>query len=95
MPRSTGPGAAGPLQPGRLARKIKREYEAKSARLRPDMIAGAPSKVLKAVTRAESGSRPHARAEVGSRPARLPVMPSQIGDRPGSVPAAAYRWPGI
>lgn len=39
--------------PGAEARKIKREYEAKSALLRPDMIAGAPSNVLKAVTRAQ------------------------------------------
>jgi hypothetical protein len=31
--------------------KIKREYGANSALLRPDMIAGAFSKVLKAVTR--------------------------------------------
>ena len=39
--------------PGAEARKVKREYEAKSALLRPDMIAGAPSNVLKAVTRAQ------------------------------------------
>jgi hypothetical protein len=39
--------------PGVAADKIKREYEAKSALLRPDMIAGAPSNVLKAVTRAQ------------------------------------------
>jgi len=39
--------------PGAETRKIKREYEAKSALLRPDMIAGAPSNVLQAVRRAQ------------------------------------------
>ncbi len=43
--------------PGAEARKIKREYEAKSALLRPDMIAGAPSNVFKAVTRAQDLQR--------------------------------------
>ena len=39
--------------PGAEARKIKREYESKSALLRPDMIAGAPPDVLEAVMRAQ------------------------------------------
>lgn len=39
--------------PGAETRKIRREYEAKSALLRPDLIAGAPPNVLKAVTRAQ------------------------------------------
>jgi curved DNA-binding protein CbpA len=41
------------VMPGVEARKIKREYEAKSVLLRPDMIAGAPSNVFTAVTRAQ------------------------------------------
>lgn len=45
--------------PGAETRKIKREYEAKSALLRPDMIAGAPSNVLQAVRRRKtSWTRP-------------------------------------
>ena len=36
--------------PGVETKKIKREYEAKSALLRPDVIAGAPSNVLTAIT---------------------------------------------
>lgn len=40
--------------PGAEARTVKQEYEAKSALLRPDMIAGAPSNVLTAVTRAQN-----------------------------------------
>jgi curved DNA-binding protein CbpA len=39
--------------PGAEPRKIKREYRAKSALLRPDMLAGAPPDVLTAVTRAQ------------------------------------------
>jgi curved DNA-binding protein CbpA len=39
--------------PGAAADKIKREYDAKAALLRPDMSAGAPSNVLKAATRAQ------------------------------------------
>jgi hypothetical protein len=39
--------------PGADTRRIRREYEARSALLRPDMIAGAPSGVLTAVTRAQ------------------------------------------
>jgi DnaJ-class molecular chaperone len=39
--------------PGVETRKIRREYEAKSALLGPDMIAGAPSNVLTAITRAQ------------------------------------------
>jgi DnaJ domain/PASTA domain len=39
--------------PGAEVRKIKHEYEAKSALLGPDMIAGAPSNVIKAVTQAQ------------------------------------------
>jgi hypothetical protein len=39
--------------PGVETRNIRREYEAKSALLRPDMIAGAPSNVLTAITRAQ------------------------------------------
>jgi curved DNA-binding protein CbpA len=39
--------------PGAEPRKVRREYEARSGLLRPEMIAGAPSNVLKAVTRAQ------------------------------------------
>ena len=39
--------------PDAEARKIKRTYDAKASLLRPDMISGAPSDVLKAVTRAQ------------------------------------------
>jgi DnaJ domain len=39
--------------PGAEARKIKREYEAKSDLLGPDMIAGAPPNVVTACTRAQ------------------------------------------
>lgn len=39
--------------PGVEARKIKREYEAKSGVLSPEMIAGVPPNVVKAVTRAQ------------------------------------------
>jgi DnaJ-class molecular chaperone len=39
--------------PGVETGRIEREYEAKSALLRPDMIAGAPSNVLTAITRAQ------------------------------------------
>lgn len=39
--------------PGADPRKIKREYQARSDLLRPEMIAGAPSNVLGAVTRAQ------------------------------------------
>jgi curved DNA-binding protein CbpA len=39
--------------PGAEPRKVRREYEARSGLLRPEMIAGAPSDVLKAVTRAQ------------------------------------------
>ena len=38
--------------PGAEARKIKREYDAKAALLRPELISGAPPDVLTAVTRA-------------------------------------------
>ncbi|HEX5293106.1 MAG TPA: DnaJ domain-containing protein, partial [Streptosporangiaceae bacterium] len=41
------------VMPGAEPRKIKREYEARSGLLRPEMIAGAPSNVLTAVTRAQ------------------------------------------
>ena len=41
------------VMPGAEQRKIKREYEARSGLLGPQMIAGAPSNVLKAVTRAQ------------------------------------------
>ena len=41
------------VMPGAETRKIRQEYEAKSALLRPDMIAGAPSNVLTAITRAQ------------------------------------------
>ena len=43
--------------PGAEARKIKREYDAKAALLRPELISGAPPNVLTAVTRA-GASRP-------------------------------------
>jgi DnaJ-class molecular chaperone len=39
--------------PGAEALKIKREYDAKAALLRPDLISGAPPNVLTAVTRAQ------------------------------------------
>ena len=39
--------------PGASAEKIKREYDAKRSLLRPELISGAPSNVLAAVTRAE------------------------------------------
>jgi curved DNA-binding protein CbpA len=39
--------------PGADPRKIRREYEARSGLLRPEVIAGAPSGVLTAVTRAQ------------------------------------------
>ena len=39
--------------PGAEPHRIKRDYEARSGLLRPDMIAGAPSNVLTAVTRAQ------------------------------------------
>jgi curved DNA-binding protein CbpA len=39
--------------PGADPRKIRREYQARSGLLRPEMIAGAPSNVLRAVTRAQ------------------------------------------
>ena len=39
--------------PGAEARKIKREYDAKAALLRPELISGAPTNVLTAVTRAQ------------------------------------------
>jgi DnaJ-class molecular chaperone len=39
--------------PGAELHRIKRDYEARSGLLRPDMIAGAPSNVLTAVTRAQ------------------------------------------
>jgi len=41
------------VMPGAEQRKIKREYEARSGQLGPAMIAGAPSNVLRAVTRAQ------------------------------------------
>jgi curved DNA-binding protein CbpA len=41
------------VMPGADPRRIKREYEARSGLLGPQMIAGAPSDVLKAVTRAQ------------------------------------------
>ncbi len=66
--------------PGAAADKIKREYDAKAALLRPDMIAAAPSNVLKAVTRAqdmlEEAWRVLARVSDDHgflRPARLPA----------------------
>jgi hypothetical protein len=37
--------------PGAETRKLKREYEAEAGLLRPDMIAGARSNVVQAVTR--------------------------------------------
>ncbi|MBV9381249.1 MAG: DnaJ domain-containing protein [Streptosporangiaceae bacterium] len=40
------------VPPGAAVSKIESTYEAKSALLRPDMIAGAPAKVVKAATRA-------------------------------------------
>src|SRR6476469_4878008 len=39
--------------PGADPRKIRREYQARPGLLRPEMIAGAPSNVLGAVTRAQ------------------------------------------
>ena len=39
--------------PGAEPHRIKRDYEARSGLLRPDMIAGAPSNVLPAVSRAQ------------------------------------------
>jgi hypothetical protein len=39
--------------PGAAADKIRREYQAKAALLRPEMISGAPPDVLEAVTRAQ------------------------------------------
>jgi hypothetical protein len=39
--------------PGVAADKIRREYQAKAALLRPEMISGAPPDVLEAVTRAQ------------------------------------------
>ena len=39
--------------PGAEPHRLKREYEARSGLLRPEMIAGAPSNVLTAVTRAQ------------------------------------------
>jgi len=39
--------------PGASAEKIRREYDAKRSLLRPELISGAPSNVLAAVTRAE------------------------------------------
>ena len=39
--------------PGAEARKINREYDAKAALLRPELISGAPPNVLTAVTRAQ------------------------------------------
>jgi len=39
--------------PGASAEKIEREYDAKRSLLRPELISGAPSNVLAAVTRAE------------------------------------------
>src|SRR6516225_5069993 len=39
--------------PGAAADKIKREYDAKASLLRPELISGAPSNVVKAVTRAQ------------------------------------------
>lgn len=39
--------------PGAEPHRLKRDYEARSGLLRPDMIAGAPSNVLTAVTRAQ------------------------------------------
>jgi hypothetical protein len=39
--------------PDAEARKIKRTYDAKASLLRPEMISGASSNVLKAVTRAQ------------------------------------------
>jgi DnaJ-class molecular chaperone len=39
--------------PGAEALKIKREYDAKAALLRPDLISGAPPNVLTAVTRTQ------------------------------------------
>jgi hypothetical protein len=41
------------VQPGAEARKIKREYDAKAALLRPELISGAPPDVVTAVRRAQ------------------------------------------
>jgi curved DNA-binding protein CbpA len=41
------------VMPGAEPRKIKREYEARSGLLGPELIAGAPSNVLTAVSRAQ------------------------------------------
>ena len=41
------------VMPGAEARKIKQEYDAKAALLRPELISGAPPNVLTAVTRAQ------------------------------------------
>lgn len=41
------------VRPGADQRRIRREYEARAGLLRPEMIAGAPSNVLRAVTRAQ------------------------------------------
>jgi curved DNA-binding protein CbpA len=40
--------------PGVSADKIQREYEAKASLLRPELISGAPSTVVKAASRAQS-----------------------------------------
>ena len=40
--------------PDAEASKIKRKYEDKAALLRPELLSGAPSNVVKAVTRAPS-----------------------------------------
>ena len=52
--------------PGAEAGKIKREYDAKTALLRPELIWGAPPNVVKAVSRARDLHR--GRLRRGCRP---------------------------
>ena len=40
--------------PGAEAAKIRREYDAKTSLLRPELISGAPSNVVQAISRAQS-----------------------------------------
>ena len=79
--------------PGAEPRKVRREYEARSGLLRPEMIAGAPSNVLTAVTWAQD--RLDSAWQVLSDPAARRCYDEEAGlrrtggglDEPGSGPS--------
>ena len=85
--------------PGAEAAKIRREYDAKTNRLRPELISGAPSNVVQAISRAQ-GMLDHAWEVLGD-PASRGRYDESIGLRhpggglrqPGSIPTGTGPGP--